>query len=81
MVKKTILQSIIFNKSKFNNKLEVKKWLKNNNIKPLKEGKQMIDSTPNNYRVRIRCPWRFKKTSFRTKVIKPNIKFVIGKLK
>lgn len=75
----TEIQAYVFPKSDFKTKDDVKKWIKDNNVTPLKDS---IDETGDSFRVRIKDPNDFKDNSFRTIDIGTHgVKGVIGKLK
>jgi len=83
-IKKSKIQTIIFQKRYYPTKLSVRNWLKRNpEYKLLKYKRDPIDKFEDTYRVRQKEPWYFDKKTFRT--IKLNksgtIKAVIGKLK
>jgi len=78
--KKLMVQSIVFNRSKYKNKSMVRAWIKKSEYK-IQKKKNAISTTPKYYKVRQRDVWRFKKSSFKTKLTEKNIRIIMGRLK
>jgi len=78
--KKLIVQSIVFNRSKYKSKTMVRAWIRKSEYK-LSKNKNSISITPKYYKARIRDPWRFKKSSIKSKLITKNIRIISGRLK
>ena len=81
------VQGLRFAKDKFPTKTSVRHWLSEHKdkFKPLKKGKEMIDSEhPNEHRVRILPPEDFDEKTYRTIYIGPKsdgIYAAVGTLK
>lgn len=81
-MKKRKTQRLIFEKKDFKNRFIVKRWLSDNGYKPLKYKKQPIENGDDNiFKVTIREPYRFKKTTLRKERKDKGVKAVKGILK
>jgi hypothetical protein len=74
------MQNLIFDKKVFPTRRVVKIWVKNNNYKLLSYKKQPIESNKTTWRARQRHPKYFKKSSFKTIILKKGVKAVKGYL-
>jgi hypothetical protein len=72
----TTVQTLIFAKAQFRGADAAKKWAADHGFKGGK-----VDETEDGFRLRQREPGEFKEGSFRTIMLKPGVKAVIGKLK
>ena len=71
--KKSTIQSVMFDNEIWNT-TQARKWLKNNNLKPMKR----VDKTENYLRYRMIDPSQFKKFRIITLKGVKGIKFVLG---
>lgn len=72
----TTIQTLIFEKDKFESAAAAKKWASDHDFKNSK-----VDETDDTYRLRQRDPGDFKDGSFRTIELKEGVKAVVGHLK
>ena len=81
-MKKRKTQSLIFDKKHFKNRFKVRSWLSDNGYKPLKYKKQPIENGEDNtFKVTIREPYRFKKSTLRKETKDKGVKCLKGILK
>jgi len=79
--KKRKLQVIVFDRGFFNSKKAIKEWLKKKDYEIPKYRKKPIKKFDDEFRVRIREPFRFNKKTFRRKKVRRGVYELTGFLK
>lgn len=75
-----VLQSLVFDKEYWRYKKDIKEWIRRKGYK-LQKHKKPIKSYDNTFRVRQRDPWRFNKSTFKSKKFGKGITAVFGNIK